>query len=183
MTYRHLRRFRGHGRKGTTLAEMPVALWLILMMCFAFLILCTETMRFGFFWNACREAAMHAAKCQTFEADSAVGPSACTVADQWAQKATAAFSGLSLTNVNVYILSTTAATAVSTKNPNRKKLATAADTDNCIYDIQVEMSGNVEPLIRFPVSGFLGNVVGLTAPFPVVVRSQYTAEVPQGLNQ
>jgi hypothetical protein len=29
----------------------------------------------------------------------------------------------------------------------------------------------------------LPTIPGLNAPFPVVVRSQYSAEVPQGLNQ
>ena len=63
---------RKRSNRGTTIAEMPLALWIILMICFCCLILCTETIRFGFFWNACREAAQQAAKCQTFLVNSSV---------------------------------------------------------------------------------------------------------------
>jgi hypothetical protein len=75
-------------------------------MCFSLLILATEALRFGFFWNACREAAMQASKCQTFQTDTALGSSAVTTANSWAGRATSAFAGLTLQNVNVYILQT-----------------------------------------------------------------------------
>jgi hypothetical protein len=167
--------------RGTTLAEMPVALWMIIIMCFAMLLLATETLRFGFFWNACREAAQQAAKCTTFQADTAIGPSAVTTANTWATKAAGAFSGLTLNTVNVYIVSTNVSSGVMSKTASGIKLANAADTSNNIYDIQVELIGQIEPLIRF--SNYFGSIPGLSAPFPVVVRSQYTSEVPQGLSQ
>ncbi len=170
-------------RKGTTIAEMPLALWIILMMCFCMLIVATESMRFGFFWNACREAAQQAAKSQTFLVDSAVGQSACNAATTWAGKATSSFTGITLIQpVNVYILSTDVNSGSQTKGLNRTPLTNAADTTNNIYDIQVELNGQIEPLIRFSQS-FLGDVPGLTIPFAVTVKSQYTSEVPQGLNQ
>src|ERR1700679_894454 len=59
--------------RGTTMAEMPVALWLLILMCFPLIIVATSSLRFGFFWNAAREAAMQAAKCQTFQNDSVIG--------------------------------------------------------------------------------------------------------------
>jgi hypothetical protein len=161
---------------------MPVALWIIVMMCFSLLILATETVRFGFFWNASREAAQQAAKCQTFQTDSVVGPSSVTAANTTANKATNAFTGLTLLSVNVYILQTNVLSGVTIKNPANLKLGAAADTNNNIYDLQVELTGQIEPLV--PVgSGMFGNVPGLTGPYPVVVRAQYSSEVPQGLNQ
>lgn len=169
-------------RRGTSLAEMPVALWLIIIMCFPVLIVATATLRFGFFWNAAREAAMQAAKCQTFQNDSAVGISAVNTADLWATKATSGFPGITVTPpVNVYIVQTNVISGVTTKNTSRVALPAAADTDNNIYDIQVEINGQLEPLIRVPMGGM--TIPGLTDPFPIVVKSQYTAEVPQGLNK
>jgi hypothetical protein len=169
-------------RSGTTMAEMPLALWIIIMMCFALLILVTDFIRFGFFWNACREAAQHAAQSQTFLTDTVTGPSSCTVASQFGAYATNAFSGLTLTATNVYIVQTNVFSQNTTKYPNRTALAAAADTSQNIYCIQVELIGQIQPLVPM-AQGFVGNVPGLTGPFPVVVRSQYSAEDPQGLNQ
>jgi hypothetical protein len=169
--------------QGTTLAEMPLALWLIVIMCFVLLIIATESLRFGFFWNACRESAMQAAKCQTFQVDSMIGPSSVTTANTWAQKSTGAFTGLTLTAVNVYIVSTNVNSQQVTKGANGQKLAAAADVQNNIYSVQVELDGQIQPLIPAGFMGYFGNVPGLTGPFPVVVRSQYSSEVPQGLNQ
>jgi len=164
------------------MAEMPVALWIMILMVFPLLIFATESLRFGFFWNACREAAQQAAKCQTFQVDSSSGPSSVTVANQWATKATGAFSGLTLTTVNVFIVSTNVNSQTTTKSPNGQKLPAAADIANNLYSVQVELDGQIAPL----VSGFqsvFGPVPGLTGPFPIIVRSQYSSEVPQGLNQ
>ncbi|MBU6454776.1 MAG: hypothetical protein KGS72_23615 [Cyanobacteria bacterium REEB67] len=172
------------GPAATTMAEMPVALWLLILMIFPVLIIAVSSIRFGFFWNAVRETAMMAAKCQTFQNDSAVGISAVNTADLWANKATASFSGITIVPpVNVYILQTNVISGTSTKGTSRQALATSADTDNNIYDIQVEVNGQIEPLVRVPFGGTTGAIPGLTGPFPVVVRSQYTAEVPQGLNK
>jgi len=173
---------RRRKRTGTTLAEMPLALWIIVMMCFSLLIMATETVRFGFFWNASREAAQQAAKCQTFQTDSAVGPASVTSANSMANKATNAFTGLTLLTVNVYILQTNVLSGVTIRNPANQKLPAAADTDNNIYDLQVELTGQIEPLVPAG-AGWFGSVPGLTGPFPVVVRAQYSSEVPQGLNQ
>lgn len=169
--------------RGTTISEMPLALWIIILLCFSLLILASITIRFGFFWNACRQAAQSGAKCQTFATTTSLGPSACAAADLMIQRSTAAFSGISANQVNIYILITDVNTKTTTKNPSRTALAAAADTGNFIYSIQVELIGQVNPLIQFPVQGLVGNVPGLTGPVPVVVRSQYAAEVPQGLNK
>lgn len=173
---------RQRKKTATTMAEMPVALWLIILMCFPMLILATCTMRYGFFWNACREAAQRACACQTFKNDTTEGQSSCTTADFWVNKAVGSFSGITIVgSPNVYILQTNVATGTQTKYPTRTQLPMAADPNSCIYDIQVEINGQVDPLIPF-VSG-LGAVPGLSAPYPVTVRSQYQAEIPQGLNK
>jgi len=164
------------------MAEMPVALWIMILMCFPLLVIATSSLRFGFFWNACREAAQQAAKCQTFQVDSSAGPSSVTMANTWAAKAAGSFSGLTMTAVDVYIVTTNVTSQATTKSGNGQKLAAAADIANNLYSIQVELDGQIQPLIPAGM-GFFGNIPGLTGPFPVVVRSQYSAEVPQGLNQ
>jgi len=141
-------------------------------------------MRFGFLWNAAREAALQAAQCQTFQNDSSIGVSAVNTADLWATKATAGFQGIAIVPpVNVYIVQTNVQSGATTRGTSRTALSAAADTDNNIYDIQVEINGQIQPLVTVPFGGGGINVPGLTAPFPVTVRSQYSAEVPQGLNK
>jgi hypothetical protein len=174
---------RRHRRtSGTTIAEMPVALWIIVFLCFAMLVFACQTVRFGFFWNACREAAQQAAKCQTFKNDSSTGPSAVNMATTFATQAASSFSGLTITAIEVHIMSTNVTSGLSTQYPSDQQLPAAADTTQNIYDIQVVLKGQVEPLIRDTFGGLI-NLPGLSAPIPVVVSSQYNSEVPQGLNQ
>jgi len=183
INYNFSSRVNGRRRKrGTTIAEMPLAMWIIIMgICFPILILGIITMRFGFFWNACREAAKQAAKCPTFEVDSSQGKSAVNTADQVATLAANSFNGISIVYpVNVYVLQTDVSAGTSIKNADRKRLPSAADTDKNIYEVQVELNGLIAPLV--PV-GSLGSIPGLTSPFPVTVRAQYSCEVPQGLDQ
>lgn len=93
------------------------------------------------------------------------------------------FTGITLIQpVNVYILTTNVISGQQTKGASQTPLAQAADIQNNIYDIQVEMNGQIDPLIAFS-HDYFGDVPGLTIPFPITVRSQYTSEVPQGLNQ
>jgi hypothetical protein len=167
---------------GTTMAEMPLALWIILTLAFALLILATETMRFGFFWNACREAAQQAAQCQTFQNNTTIGTSSVTTANTAATNAAAAFSGITITSINVYIVSTNVASGVTLVNPANVRLVSAADINANIYDVMVELNGQIQPIVPM-AAGVLGPIPGLSGPFPVVVRSQYKSEVPQGLNQ
>ena len=94
------------------------------------------------------------------------------------------FNGISIIGpVQVYILQTDVSSGVQTQNPVRQKLPAAADTDKNIYEIQVQLDGQVEPLIRYPVTGMFGAIPGLTGPFPVTVKAQYSCEIPQGLDQ
>lgn len=167
---------------GTTMAEMPLALWIIIVgICFPILMLAIMTIRYGFFWNACRQAAQQAAKCPTFQNDSSQGKSAVNMADSVASMAASSFNGISIVNpVHVYIVQTDVSAGTSSTNPDRQMLPAAADTDKNIYEIQVSLDGLVAPIV--PVNAF-GSIPGLTSPFPVTVKAQYSCEVPQGLNQ
>src|SRR5277367_5281085 len=108
--------------RGTTIVELPLALWIIVLMLFTMLVLATELLRFGFFWNACREAAKQAAQCPTFQTDSFVGPSSVTTAQAWASKATTAFAGLTLLQTDTYIIQADVNSGTITKYPSGQKL-------------------------------------------------------------
>lgn len=102
-------------------------------------------------------------------------------ADQVASMAANSFNGISIVNpVHVYIVQTDVSAGSSVSNPDRQKLPAAADTDQNIYEIQVQLDGLIAPMV--PVNSF-GDIPGLTSPFPVTVKAQYSCEVPQGLDQ
>lgn len=165
------------------MAELPLAIWLVIL-CFAFplLILATLSIRYGFFWNAAREACTQAAHCQTFLANTAVGgTSAVNTANNVASTAASAFTGITMTSCDVIIISSTIPGGVITRGAPGAKLASPADPENNQYTIEVALTGQVEPLIR-QSGGVMGQIVGLTAPFPVKVTWQNAFENTQGLN-
>ncbi len=183
-------RHRRTRHRGNSMVELPLALWLILV-CLAFplIMLATMAIRYGFFWNAAREAAQNAAKCQTFLANDASAGliSSVNTARFWAVKSAQAFSGITLgpipgSGCQVFILYTDLG-GTSGNQPADTPLATAADPLNNVYTIQVQLSGSFDPLLPMP-GGILGvGVPGLTSPAPVMVLSTAGAEVPQGLNK
>lgn len=173
--------------KGTTIPEAPLVLWIIIVgFMFPLLLLATIAFRFGLFWNACREATLTAARCSTFQVDPAVpvgSMSAVNTANAVANKAVNSFTGITVVPpINVYILSTALATSTTSKGAANTCLAAAADAVNNVYDVQVEMTGQIQPLVTLS-SPVFGSIPGLSGPITVTVRSQSGVEIPQGLNK
>jgi hypothetical protein len=173
------------------MAEMPLALWLMVM-CIAFplLVLVTLSIRFGLFWNAAREAVQKAAQCQTYQVDPPAtigGLSAVDTAQQVTTQACSTISGITLASpAEVYIIQIPLATAGTAGTyvpigPNTK-LPGPADSDNNLYQIQVILKGQIAPLVALPAA-VLGPIPGLTTPFPVTVKAQQQVEDVQGLNE
>lgn len=172
------------------MVELPLALWIIIV-CLALplMMLATLAIRWGFFWNAARESAQNAAKCQTFLADdpSAGLISSVNTARFWATRSAQAFTGITLGPIpgqgcQVFILMTDL-TGTTSNRPADTPLGSAADPINNVYTIQVQLSGSFDPLLPMPGGIFGVGVPGLTAPAPVAVLSTAGAEVPQGLNR
>ncbi len=62
-------------------------------------------------------------------------------------------------------------------------LSKPADTTVNNYNIEVLITGQINPLIQLPSKSILGTIPGLTAPIMTSARSSVYAENPQGLNQ
>ncbi len=182
-------RRRNH-RIGSTIAEAPLALWIVIMaMAFPLLILVMTSLKYAFFWNAARDACKQACSAQTFENPPPSGQSAVAIATSVANAAAASFDGITIIPpVNVFIIRTDLTTGNPEKLavPNQRLQGSGyapPDPENYFYSIQVELDGNVEPLIRHPGVGALGiPIPGLTAPFRVSVTSQQPFENTQGLD-
>lgn len=168
--------------RGTMIAEFAPTLWLMFFaFVFPLIAIATIGVRFGFFLNAARLAAMSACQCKSFQANvSSTQLSALNTASAIASQSCAGFSGVTLTstvtNIVVFNFSTSKVTRQSTA------LTTAADTSANSYNIEVVLSGQIAPLIPCPKS-FFGTIPGLTAPITTFARSSMFAENPQGLNQ
>lgn len=176
-------------RVGTSIAEAPLALWIIILgMTFPLIILVMTSVKFGFFWNAARDACKQACQAQTFEVASATGaPSAVDTANTVATAAAASFSGITIVPpIQVYIIRTDLVTNADEKLPvpNQRLLGGNAppDPDRYYYAIQVELDGMIDPLLSHP--GLMDNlpIPGLTTSFPVRVTSQQPFENIQGLD-
>jgi hypothetical protein len=176
-------------RVGTSIAEAPLALWIIILgMAFPLLILVMTSVKFGFFWNAARDACKQACQAQTFEQPPPTGgTSAVDTANTVANAAAASFSGITIVPpVQVYIIRTDLVTNVDQKMPvpNQRLMGADAppDPDRYYYAIQVELDGTVDPFINHP--GLMDNlpIPGLTTSFPVHVTSQQPFENIQGLD-
>jgi hypothetical protein len=176
------------------MAEMPVAIWLMVM-CIAFplIVLVTLSIRFGLFWLAAREAVQKAAQCQTYLVDppaSIGGQSSVNTAQQVTMRACSSFGGITLASpAEVYIIQMPVVVgeqgrpaATSTPIGPNTKLTAPADSENNIYQIQVILKGQIAPLVSLPVA-VLGPIPGLTTPFPVTVKAQQQVEDVQSLNE
>jgi uncharacterized MAPEG superfamily protein len=178
-------RFR---KAGTSIAEAPLALWIIILaMLFPLLILVMTSVRFGFFWNAARDACKQACQAQRFESMAAPdGTSAVEIANSVAAAAAGSFSGITIVSTQVFIIRTDLTTGVDQKMPVNLKLTfpdAPPDPDKYYYAIQVELDGNIEPLINHPGLTQSGpSIPGLTTAFPVSVSSQQPFENIQGLD-
>lgn len=177
-------------RHGNSMIELPLALWIILV-CLALplIMLATMAIRYGFFWNAAREAAQNAAKCQTFLVDDASAGmiSSVNTARFWAVRSAQSFTGITLGPIpgngcQVFILWTDVG-GTTGNQPADTPLGAAADPTNFVYTIQVQLTGSFDPLLPMPGGIFGFGVPGLTAPAPVMVLSTAGSEVPQGLNK
>jgi hypothetical protein len=168
--------------QGSMMAEFAPTLWLMFFaFVFPLMAIATIGIRFGFFLNAARLAAMSACQCKSFQANvSSTQLSSFNTASAIASQSCGGFSGVTLTstvtNIVVFNFSTSKTTRQSTA------LTTAADTSANSYNIEVVLTGQISPLIPCPKS-FFGTIPGLTAPITAVARSSMFAENPQGLNQ
>lgn len=161
--------------------ETPLVLWILIFgMIMPTIALATMGIRYAFFLNAARLAVHSAAQAKSFQKDFPPDLSAQTRAQQTAKTSCESFSGVTLNTVTTSIV----VTPVAAGEPiaQTAKLAGPAFEENNLYQLQVKLDGQLNPLVPVP-SGVVGiNVPGLTAPYPVQTSAKEVSENPQGLN-
>jgi hypothetical protein len=191
------RRIISRSRFGTTIAEVPLGLYIVFIgMAFPVFVLAILSIRFAMFWEAAREAAEAACQCQTYQNNADVtsvtanGASTATLsavnqALLTAQQVASIFPGVTIGSVQTWIVKTpvsqsTSPTAAQVYGPGTA-LGVPADTQQNMYQIRVIVSGQVQPIVKLP-GGFLGRVPGATQPIEVTVSEDRVFENPGGLN-
>jgi hypothetical protein len=168
-------------QKGTTLAELPMVIWLIFVfLLMPMLSMATMTLRSALLNAVVQSAGTAAAKARTFETGSADKPSAKQIAQDEMTNGTKSIPGLTLVNVDTQIIST----AVNNGTPIRStsKLALPADTSQNVYQIETVAKCTIDPLIRISPA-ICGHIPGVSDPLTVTYASRAMAENPQGLNK
>jgi hypothetical protein len=171
---------------GSYIVELPLALW-ILMVCVAFplIMLATITLRTTFLDAVAKDAAHAAAKAYTFEAPGEDGkPSAIQLAETAAGETASKFSGITVTSIVTKIAIKDSSNPSSTVEVRTTKLGESdiIDTSKYVYSAQVEVSGEVQPLLTYNLP-ILGDVPGLTKPLTLTKVGLEMFENAQGLRQ
>lgn len=164
-------------RKGSTIADTPITLWLLFLgLTLPLMDLASITMRYTFLLAAARDGAFAASREQTY-----------TLADAAAKariNATATtFTGITVTGITTNVVATNLASkAVILRQPN--KLASPANPNTNLYQIESVVNGTIQPFINMGGSAaVLPNIPGVTAPVQTTVACREYFENPQGLNQ
>lgn len=146
------------------------------MICFA-----TIGLRYSFMLNAARQAAHAAVQAKSFEQSFGQDLSAQAAAQAMATTCCRAFSGVTLNTVTTSIVITPVQGGTPTMQDT--KLNSAADEENFLYQIQVQLQGELSPLIPMPSGMFGMRVPGLTEPYPIQTLAREVCENTQGLNK
>lgn len=167
-------------------AELGPCLWLLLILfVFPLIDLGTIAARTATVYTVAREAARAAGRAETFSASSSSGPSSKQIAVTRALQAAQGLPQATITaqNVTVYLVGTPIVTgSVNPAIRQTTPLTAPADTADYLYEIEVDVTGTVNPLVMLSSSTF-GTVPGLTAPFTVRAIGREVVEHPSGLTQ
>jgi len=165
---------------GSFLLEGPLALWILfVILLFPLVNLCTIGIRSTFLWCATHDATIYAARAMSFQTSVNGQPTAADLAELEAVRTATAFSGVHITNVQTQIVITDNQSFAQTVQST--PLATPADTSDFSYQIQVAVTGNVDPFMPY-VLGWFGSVPGLTKSYQVTFVDRQFCETPQGLS-
>ncbi len=176
---------RKRATAGNSVVELPICLSLLFLMFFLPLTNLTMIgMRAFAVFSAARSAASVAGRSFSFAENSAqdkpsakhVAPGAAILAAQ----ACPAGARLKHNQVKVFLI----AIPIKPGGASIKQdyPLVVVDTDNYVYQIEVSVSAEVEPLVRLN-SNVFGEVPGLTRPFWVQASCREFAEHPSGLSR
>ncbi len=167
--------------RGSSLLEVPVSLWMVFVVFFMpFLAMGSITLRATLLSLSVHDAIQAAAKARTFNADSADGKSAKTIAREVFEAHTKAFPGLNLSGFDLDIIQTNFTNGQITRSEDT--LTAPANTSTNVYQIEASAIATIEPLI--PLNrNIVGSIQGLTEPINVNFTSRQMFENAQGLNR
>jgi competence protein ComGC len=169
-----------HGQ-GSTLAEMPMVIWLIfIFLLMPMLSLATMTLRSALLNAVVQNAGAAAAKAKTFEVGTADKPSATEISRQVMTDSIKTIAGLKLTSVQTNIITTRLPAGTPVRQPT--KLALPADASANVYQIETAATCQIEPLVKLSPA-ICGTIPGVSAPLTVTDAARAMAENPQGLNK
>jgi len=165
--------------RGTSIAELPLAMWVIFIgIGMPLLSLTLITVRYGMFVEAARQAADVACSTQTYGAGSGAVYSAYNTASSIA----AVFPGVNMYDCKCWIIVTPlyGSGPAQVIGPNTP-LTTPADPSQNLYQIRVDLKGYIQPILAMPLPEFI-NIPGLSIPIDAQVSSTRVFENPPGLS-
>lgn len=175
--------WRGRRADASSIAELPVAILILFLVLLLPLIdLATIAFRTSFIHSACHNAVHSAARARTFLQNGDKGElSAVNIAkrDALATKENG-LAGVNFTDRDITVVIVGNPTKVGKPPLRTDSPLKAVETKDYIYQIEVQVSGTVEPLITLTPTLF-GNVPGLTIPFPITATYRQFSEHPAGL--
>lgn len=176
-----MRRGRHRRSVGTSLAELPVNLWVfIFVLLMPFIDFVTLGYRACLAYFCVRDATTQAAFQSTYSTAASQAQSTLT-------GDSASWTGISFTTPTVSIIQVDSASGVASPpvvGPWSGTVPTVDASGNAyVYLIRVQTTGSLNPLISLAGTGPWGSVPGITAPLSLNYFYQVMAENTTGLNQ
>lgn len=159
---------------GQAIAELPLVLFVFLVLVlFPIIDLCCITFRSTFMDGAARNAAHKAAKAHTFAFDGPDGLSASSIAKNEVRDVIRQFTGIRVEQVTPRIVRTSTTNAADVQR-FEAPVPITSDSEQYVYQIEVEIKGEVDPLIPFNCA--LPAVPGLSSPMPFTATAREVFE-------
>ncbi len=162
---------------GSSLVELPFVLWIMfILVLFPLVDMTILGIRTLFVYGAAHNACISAARARSFATEVDGNPTAQELAQSGAAQAAAVVNGVHIATVTPNIIITNIQTGSQTTVPGPLKIT--PDSSVNFYQIQVSVSGSVDPFlpVPFPVS-----VPGLNAPAQISFSDNQYFENPVGL--
>jgi hypothetical protein len=167
---------------GGTVVELGPVLWfLFFFLFFPLLDLATLGLNYTFLMQSSRDAAQAASIAKTYLADlNSSQMSAVNIANARARYYASSWKGISVVRVDTYLLTTDVATKSFTRQ--QLPLSSPPDTARNLYQIEVVVTGDINPLMRY-AGPLFGNIPGFTKAYRCSIATEQLFENTDGLTQ
>ena len=181
MSGRPMAKSKARTKRGVYMVEAPIAMWLVFVfLLMPFVIMGSLALRTAFLYSAAKDGAHAAARAKTYSLGTAERPAAVVEAKESAERTGHSFTGVEIVSVDTKIVETNLSSGAESFVAG--PLAQPADVSKNLYQLQVTVQANVEPLIRYQLP-FFGDVPGLTSAMKLTAVASEMVENPDGLNK